>query len=462
MNRALASALLLGPACLCLAGCGHKKTAASDATAGGKDAAAPIVQTAMVQRGAIEQTLPVTGTLAVLRNQQATVTPAVSGVLDQLPVRFGQTVRKGQIVAHLSTRPLLGQMQQAQATIAQNQVQVQQAQANAIQQQAQTRTSIAQAQSALSGARATLAGSEATLTGNQAALHNAQQSLNRLQSLFNDGLVALKDVEAGQLTVHTADAQVAAQRQAVEAQRQTVNSQRQALEAARAASLQDVVKRKDVQVARQQVQNARGALTTAQGQVALYTLRAPLSGLVTSVGASLGETVDTTTKLISVADLATLQLQIAVPADKAHVVRPGQLIAFRVESLPGKVFQTTIRAIGTQVDSTSNTVPALAVVSNPRRELTNGAFAKVQITIQRHLGTLLVPKSAVLRDADGQTTIVVVGPDSVAHVKNVQTGLTEGDSVEVLSGVNAGDHVVTVGSYGLPDGTKVTVGKAAP
>jgi RND family efflux transporter MFP subunit len=420
------------------------------------------VQTATVRRGEIDETLPVTGTLAVLRNQQATVTPTVSGVLDQLPVRFGQTVHKGQIVAHLSTRPLLGQMQQAQATIAQNQVQVQQAQANAIQQQAQTRTSIAQAQSALSGARATLAGAEATLAGNEAALHNAQQSLNRLQSLFADGLVALKDVEAAQLAARTADAQVAAQRQAVEAQRQTVNSQRQALAAARAASLQDVVKRNDVQVARQQVQNARGALTTAQGQFALYTLRAPLSGLVTSIGASLGETVDTTTKLISVADLATLQLQIAVPADKARMVRPGQSAAFRVESLPGKVFQTTIRAVGTQVDATSNTVPALAVVANPRRELTNGAFAKVQITFQRHLGTLLVPKSAVLRDAEGQATVVTLGADRVAHVKEVKTGLTQGDAVEILSGVSAGDQIVTVGGYGLPDGAKVTIGKAAP
>ena len=121
-------------------------------------------------------------------------------------------------------------------------------------------------------------------------------------------------MEAAELAVRTAQATVDAQRQTVAAQAQTVAGQRQAVAAARAASLQDLVKRKDIQVARQQVRNAPGALATAQAQEALYTIRAPLSGQVTQVGATVGETVDTTTKLATIADLRTLQLQIGVPA----------------------------------------------------------------------------------------------------------------------------------------------------
>ncbi|MGI4792447.1 MAG: biotin/lipoyl-binding protein [Janthinobacterium lividum] len=106
---------------LLIAGCGHKaspdKSSASDTAA-----AAPVVQVATAKLGTIEQTLPATGTLTALRTQEVTITPPVAGILDALSVHFGQMVQKGQVVAQLSTRSLLGQIQQAQATIAQNQV----------------------------------------------------------------------------------------------------------------------------------------------------------------------------------------------------------------------------------------------------------------------------------------------------------------------------------------------------
>lgn len=462
MKRSYVLTALAASGCLWATGCGHKNDAAKNEPSN-QTSSTPTVQVITVRKGTIEQTLPVTGTLAALRTQQATVIPATSGVLDELPIAYGQMVQKGQIVAHLSTRPLLGQMQQAQATIAQYQVQVQQAQANSIQQQAQTQTGISQAEAAVSGARATLAGAEATLTGNVAALHSAQQNLARIQTLYKDGLVAQKDVEAAQLAVQTAATQVAAQGQAVASQRETIRSQRQSLVAAHAAALQNVVKQKDVQVAQQQVRNARGALATAQAQMALYTIRAPITGIVTNVGASLGQTVDATTKMVTIVNLNTLQLQVAVPADAAHEVHAGQQITFRVDSRPGKVFAATIHVLSNQVDPASNTVQALAIIPNPRHELTDGAFARVQIVTQRHPSALILPKSAVLRDAGGQVNVAVVGADNVAHVKEVKTGLTQGDMVEILSGVRLGERVVTTGSYGLPDGTKVAVaeGKVA-
>ena len=305
-----------------------------------KTAPLPTVQVATVTTDTLERTLPATGTLMALRDHEATLSPPVAGMLDTLPIRYGQSVQKGQVIAHLSTRQLQGQIEQAQATLGQNQVQVQQAQANALQQQAQTQTAIQQALSAVSSARATLRGTQATLIGDEAALRNAQQAQARAQTLFADGLVAQKDVEAADLAVRTAQAAVDAQRQTVAAQAQTVAGQRQAVAAARAASLQDVVKRKDVQVARQQVRNAQGALATARAQEALYTIRAPLSGQITQVGAAVGETVDTTAKLATIADLRTLQLQIGVPGSSARQVRPGETVTFSVSSLPGETFRT--------------------------------------------------------------------------------------------------------------------------
>ena len=411
----------------------------------------------------LERTLPATGTLMALRDHEATLSPPVAGTLDALPVHYGQSVQKGQVVAHLSTRQLQGQIEQARATLGQNQVQVQQAQANAVQQQAQTRTAIQQALSAVSSARATLRGTEATLIGDEAGLRNAQQAQTRARTLFADGLVAQKDVEAADLSVRTAQATADAQRQTVAAQAQTVAGQRQVVAAARAASLQDVVKRKDVQVARPQVRNAQGALATAQAQQALYTIRAPLSGLVTQVGASVGEAVDTAAKLATIADLRTLQLQIGVPSSSARQVRPGEPVTFSVSSLPGESFQTVVGSVSSQVDAATGTVPVLAAAANPRRLLRDDATAKVQIVIERRQNVLVVPQAAVLTDPDtGKASVVVVGTDSVAHVVPVTTGLAAGGRVEITGGVSAGQRVAVSGQYGLPDATPVRVVGSIP
>ncbi len=441
------------------AGCRHSNTG----DANKKDAPpVPTVQVVPVMRTTLERTLPITGTLMALPTQEATVSPPVAGVLDSLSVHFGQTVAKGQVIAHLSTHALTGQIEQAQATIGQNQLQVQQAEANALQQQSQTRTAILQAAAAERNAEAGLASAQATLTGDEATLHNAEQSLARAKTLYADGLIAQKDVESAQLAVRTAQAQVDAQRQTIDGQRQTVAGQKQALEAAKAAGLQDIVKRKDIQVARQQVRNAQGALKSAQAQAALYTLRAPLSGQITAVGANLGETVDTTTKIAVIANLSRLQLQLAIPAASAPEVHPGARVTFTTDALPGRTLQTTIARIASQADPQTGTIPAFAVVANPGA-LKDDTTVQAQISVERRADVLTVPKSALLTDPDtGETSVVVVGTDEVAHVKPVTIGLTQGDQIEITKGVSEGQKVAVSGQYGLPDGAKVSVKNGTP
>ena len=411
-------------------------------------------------RGSLERTLTATGTLQALPGRQVTLTPAVTGVVDGVFVRYGQSVQKGQIIARLSTRQLLGQVQQVQATVGQNLVQVQQAEANALQQQAQTRTTILQAQAGVRNAQATLAGALATLTGNEAAVQNARQTLSREQTLLADGLVPQKDVDGALLALRTAEAQRDAQRQAVGGQRQTVAGQQQAVLAAQAASLQDVVKQKDVQVARQQVRNALGALATAQAQFALYTLHAPLSGQVTLIGATVGETVDTNTKVATIADLTTLQLQVSIPGDTAAQVHAGETVTFNANGLPGNTMRATLERVGSQVDAVTGTVPAFAVVANPDKHLKDNTTVQARIVTEQRQNVLLVPQAAVLTDPDtGKKNVVVVGVDSIAHVVPVTTGLSATGQVEV-HGLTEGQKVAVSGQYGLPDGTSVTLQNA--
>ncbi len=420
----------------------------------------PTVQVADVTRGTLEKALPVTGVLQALPGRRATLSPPVAGVLSGLFVRYGQNVSAGQVIAQLSTNQLAGQIEQAKATIGQTQVQVRQAQANALQQQAQSQSAILQAQASLKNAEAALAGARATLLGSDAAVVNARQSLSRIQTLFSEGLVPQKDVQTAKLTLRTAEASAAAQRQAVAGQQQTVAGQQAAVSAARAASLQNEVKRQDVLVARQQLKNAQGALVTAQAQKALYTLRAPLAGQVSAVGASVGETVDMTTKIAVIANLSLLQLNIGLPGDAAASVRPGQALTFTVNSLPGRVFRATVQSVAQSADPATGTVPALALVPNSGFLLRDAATARVQIVVERRQGVLIVPRAAVLSDPDTGKDTVATADGGTVHLVPVTTGLSVGDRVEIRSGLTGGEQVAVSGQYGLPDGAKVQIAKA--
>ena len=405
----------------------------------------PTLKLASATLGAIAATLPATGTLMAFANRETKITPATAGTLQNLPIQLGQKVARGDVLAQLSTAQVQGQITQAQAALQQSKVAVQQAQASAIGQEAQSSSGILQAQAQVSQA-------QASLQGDQATLINARQTLNRSQALFGEGLIARKDVETAQLAVRTAQAQVAAQQRTIEAQRQNVA-------AARAASLQNAVKREDVKIAQQQVEGARAALQTARNQLALYTIRAPISGTLTTVDIGPGATVDTTTPIATLTDLSQLQLSIAIPADSASKISVGQTVKFEVQNLPNRIFTATINSLSNGIDATTGTLTAFASVYNTSGHFKDDALAKVQIVTRHVTAAVLVPQNAVLADPQsGETSVVVVGKDKVAHVRMVKTGLSEGGKTQITSGIKPGEKVAVSGQYGLEDGTKVAIG----
>ena len=405
---------------------------------------APIVKLATAVIGSIDATMPATGTLRAFPNRETVITAATSGTLKSLPIKLGDKVSRGDVLAQLSTAPVQGQIAQAEAILRQSQVAVQQAQASALGQEAQSSSGILQAQAQVSQEQANLQGAEATLI-------NARQTLSRSQALFGEGLIARKEVESAQLAVRTAGAQVAAQQRTIEAQRQNVA-------AARAASLQNAVKRADVQIARQQVEGARAALQTARNQLALYTIRAPIPGTLTSVDVGPGATVDTATPLATLTDLSRLQLSIAIPADSAAVIGVGQSVTFEVQNVPNRVFTTRIDALSNGIEAATGTLTAFASVDNGQSRFKDDSLARVRIITRHVAAAITVPQSAILSDPQsGATSIIVVGGDNIAHVRTVKIGLSTNGKTQVLSGVKPGEKVAASGQYGLSDGAKVSV-----
>jgi membrane fusion protein (multidrug efflux system) len=206
---------------------------------------------------------------------------------------------------------------------------------------------------------------------------------------------------------------------------------------------------KQVLEAEQSLAAARTELATAKVQQSLLTGEAPMDGTLVRFTARPGEAADATTVLAEVADLDRLVGVVLVPRAEAASLKRGQKAKINEA-------ETTVAFISPQVDAASDTV--LVRFNLPKGTgLKIGEFVTARIIVEERPDKLAVPRASVYTDSGGRTTLSIVEGDT-AKQKVVKAGLRDGDLVEVEGeGVTDGATVVTVGSYALPEETKVRV-----
>ncbi|HEX7619220.1 MAG TPA: efflux RND transporter periplasmic adaptor subunit [Verrucomicrobiae bacterium] len=198
-------------------------------------------------------------------------------------------------------------------------------------------------------------------------------------------------------------------------------------------------------------------LQTAEAQLASLRIIAPLSGTVARLNVKAGESVDVNTAVAEVIDLNRLAVSAAIPAAEAKDLKTGQ----DVQVLTDPPATTTLAFISPAVDASSGTVLARANLAANSR-LRPGQFVQLKIITAVHASCLAAPAESVVTDESGHSVIALVKGDEAAQ-SPVQTGLRENGWVEISgTGLKAGDTVVTIGAYGLPEKTKIHVlGSAA-
>ena len=193
-------------------------------------------------------------------------------------------------------------------------------------------------------------------------------------------------------------------------------------------------------------------LQAAEAQLALLRVIAPLSGTVARVNVKPGQAVDLTTVVAEVMDLNRLAVSAEIPAAEASDLKPGTPI----EVLTEPPVTTELSFVSPNVDKNNGTVlmRALLPVDSGLRP---GQFVPLRIMTAVHTNCLAAPATGVVTDESGKSVIALVQGDAATQ-KPVQTGLRENGWVEIEAPeLKAGDVVVTVGAYGLPEKTKIRV-----
>ncbi len=210
-------------------------------------------------------------------------------------------------------------------------------------------------------------------------------------------------------------------------------------------------------------ESARAATAGVEATLTKLAVHAPFSGWIGVREVSIGQYLSPSTEIAALNVWDPLRAQFTVPQNEISLVRPGQTVDIEVNAFPGRTFAGKVTALGSEIDSNSRNVMVQASLHNPLGLLRPGMFGTARLLVGEALTSLAVPSTAISYNTFGDFAYVierrsVAGRDMlVAVAAPVQVGETRGELTEIVSGLKAGERIVTAGQAKLHDGAPVAI-----
>lgn len=384
--------------------------------------AAAKIETAEVIEQAIGAKLRVAGTVEANQQELQQATPLVSGRVERVTVALGDRVKRGQVLAVISS-PQIAQM-------------------HGKLHEAQTKLALAERNLA----RVQQAENRAAVLAAKAKLDEAEATLKRTRRLIELGAGAGKDLVAAETAYQTAKAEyefqgnIALNREIQEARAEVETT------------------RVDVAHIRDEMQ-ALGAPVreTEKGDhhedTSLITLRSPISGTVTERLVNAGAGIEAGKPLFTIANLATLWVIANTPENQLINLRVGASALVRASALGEGSITGRIDYIDPRLNEETRTAGVRVEIKNQGERLKTGMFVEVEFQANETAKTekeLVMPEAAIQRLGD-RTVVFITEESEPGHfkVRDVEIGSESGGMRRILSGIKAGERVVTKGSFTL-------------
>ncbi len=380
-------------------GCGGA-AATGQRAAAGATGEPRVVEVAAAREQSLARRVTVSGTLAA--EEQVVLSFKVPGRLEFLLVDLGSSVSAGQPVARLVPADFDLRVSQAEAAL----------------QQARVRLGLDPAGTS----DAVAPEGTAVVREARAVLDEAQLRRDRVKTFVDRGISSRAELDTAEAALKVADSRY-----------------QDALEEVRTRQALLAQRRVELAITRQQQDDA--------------TLEAPFAGMIRERTAALGQYLAAGAPVATLVRIDPLRLRLEVPEREAARVRAGQAVRVRVEG-DATEYAGRVARLSPAIAEDSRTLPIEVEVPNRASRLRPGAFATADIVVDVAEPAIVVPTSAVVTFA-GIDKVVTID-NGKALEKRVELGRREGDHVEVLQGLRAGEPVV-VQPGNLVSGDPVTV-----
>ena len=345
----------------------------------------------------LERGLEVVGSM--MADEEVLIGAQAAGELAQLNVDFGSFVTAGQVIAQIDQRDAKLRIEQSEAALRQTMARLGMKDGEKFEARQNAEVRIA-----------------------QGALDLATVELDRAARLIEKGDIARSVYDQARINHSLAQARHQAAIDAVNQQLAVVEQQRAALALAR-KSLTDTV------------------------------VRAPITGAVKEKFAARGAYLAMGGRIMSLVKINPLRLRADVPEYAAAAVKVGQSMTLRVEAFPDQTFSGRIVRIGASLSEQTRALTVEAEVANGRNQLRPGMFAKSNLILSKASPVVLVPQRSIVTSAGLSKIFVIESGKAVERI--VQTGVIDGDLIEIRAGIREGEIVATSNTDKLQQGSAV-------
>lgn len=221
----------------------------------------------------------------------------------------------------------------------------------------------------------------------------------------------------------------------------------------------------DLDLHRAQLDQAIAAVNSKRAMLDKKQIRAPFSGELGMRQVDLGRFLDKGDAIVSLQQLNPIFLDFTLPERHVGKLTIGQTIDVSVQAYPGRNFSGRIQAINPSLEANSRSLKLRASLDNVDKSLHPGMFAQVQIGSGQAVPVLTLPDTAITYNPYGNSVYLIVSTPQGLSVQSrqIETGQSRNGRVEIVSGLSAGDRVVSAGQVKLRNGMPIVIDdKPAP
>ncbi len=218
------------------------------------------------------------------------------------------------------------------------------------------------------------------------------------------------------------------------------------------------------------LRSARASLTQSRENLLFTTITSPIDGVITRRNISTGDLASSGSVAFEISNLVGYEMRVFLPLADRRLIRNGQSATIRMSGERQHSATGVVSRISPELDPVTGLAEVVISLVDIDGDILPGSLAEAAVTVRTNEDAIVIPRSAMVENVqtvldpesnsiriDRTFNVFVARGDTIAELRPLETGLQQGDRIEVLGGVSRGERIIVTGQGGLEDGSRIRV-----